>query len=128
MKGKIYLVDSNIIIYHLNDEIVATNFLDKHLDECAISQLSFIEILSFDYTSEEKTRVKALLELFKIIDTSKEISLEAIKNREMKKIKIADNIIAATAQVHNLILVTRNKKDFTHIDIKILNPFEINSC
>ncbi len=40
-----------------------------------------------------------------------------------KKIKLADNIIAATTQVYDLILVTRNTKDFSQIDIKILNPF-----
>ena len=31
--------------------------------------------------------------------------------------------IAATTQVYDLILVTRNTKDFSQIDIKILNPF-----
>lgn len=35
-----------------------------------------------------------------------------------------DGFIAATAQVHNLILVTRNTKDFIHTSIKIINPWE----
>ncbi|MEM6839922.1 MAG: hypothetical protein AAF609_24185 [Cyanobacteria bacterium P01_C01_bin.120] len=35
----------------------------------------------------------------------------------------ADMLIAATAQVHNLALVTRNTRDFENCDIQILNPF-----
>ncbi len=35
-----------------------------------------------------------------------------------------DAIIAATAMVHGLILVTRNVGDFKSIDIEILNPWE----
>jgi predicted nucleic acid-binding protein len=35
----------------------------------------------------------------------------------------ADMLIAATAQVHGLILVTRNVRDFTDCRIDLLNPF-----
>ena len=67
--------------------------------------------------------MQELLEGFEIIDTTKDISLQAISNRYRKKIKIADNIIVSTAQVYSLTLVTRNIKDFQSLDIKLLNPF-----
>ncbi|MGF1675090.1 MAG: PIN domain-containing protein [Rivularia sp. (in: cyanobacteria)] len=35
----------------------------------------------------------------------------------------ADILIAATAKIHQLTLVTRNTKDFEECDISILNPF-----
>ena len=35
-----------------------------------------------------------------------------------------DAMIAATAQVHNLIVVTRNVADFKVLEVEILNPFE----
>ena len=35
----------------------------------------------------------------------------------------ADTLIAATAQVHGLTLVTRNVRDFEGIRIELLNPF-----
>lgn len=35
-----------------------------------------------------------------------------------------DGLIAATAHVYNLKLVTRNKKDFIHTPIEIINPWE----
>ncbi len=34
-----------------------------------------------------------------------------------------DAMIAATAHVHNLIVVTRNVRDFTRFDVQVLNPF-----
>jgi predicted nucleic acid-binding protein len=37
-----------------------------------------------------------------------------------------DGLIAATAQVHNLTLVTRNTKDFNHVSIKIINPWDMD--
>ena len=36
----------------------------------------------------------------------------------------ADILIAATAQVHQLVLVTRNTRDFEDCGISLLNPFD----
>ena len=118
-----YLIDSNIIIYHLNAESIATNFLKDNLENLYISRLTFIEVLSFDFTDEEKEQVIELLRKFEIIDTSDEIAIKCVENRKLKKIKLADNIIASTAQVNDLTLVTRNIKDFNNLNIKILNIF-----
>ena len=38
---------------------------------------------------------------------------------------IEDAMIAATAMVHNLIVVTRNVRDFARLDVRTLNPFEV---
>jgi predicted nucleic acid-binding protein len=35
-----------------------------------------------------------------------------------------DAMIAATAMVHRLTVVTRNVADFSHFDVKLLDPFE----
>lgn len=37
--------------------------------------------------------------------------------------KGADNLIAATALVHNMIVVTRNVKDFELVGVRVLDPF-----
>jgi len=118
-----YLVDSNIIIYHLNNESLATEFLLNNANQCAISQITYIEVLSFPFTPEQERDVKNLLERFKMIDVNKEIAIQATMNRKIKKIKIPDNIIASTAQVNNLILVTRNGSDFNALDVQILDIF-----
>ena len=118
-----YLIDSNIIIYHLNNESLATEFLLNNANQCAISQITYIEVLSFPFTPEQERDVKNLLERFKMIDVNKEIAIQATMNRKIKKIKIPDNIIASTAQVNNLILVTRNSLDFNALDVQILDIF-----
>ncbi|CAM3839024.1 type II toxin-antitoxin system VapC family toxin [Arcobacter cloacae] len=118
-----YLIDSNIIIYHLNGEEIATNFLRENILNCFISRITFIEVLSFNFSINEKNDVINLLNTFTIIDTNEDISLQCLKNREIKKIKLPDNLIASTAQINNLILVTRNIKDFENLDIKVVNIF-----
>jgi predicted nucleic acid-binding protein len=104
-----YLLDSNIIIYHLNNESLATEFL--------------IEVLSFPFTPEQEKDVKEFLESFKIIDVSREIAIQAIRNRKIKKIKVPDNIIVSTAQVNDLILVTRNSTDFNSLSVHVFDIF-----
>lgn len=38
---------------------------------------------------------------------------------------IEDIMIAATAHVHNLIVATRNERDFQSLDVEVFNPFKI---
>ena len=119
-----YLVDSNIIIYHLNSEPIATNFLSQNYQNIAISQITFVEVLSFPFTPEQEEDVKRLLSKFTIIDITQSISNQAIQNKKIKKIKLPDNLIASTAMVNSLILVTRNIKDFKNLEVELFNPFE----
>jgi predicted nucleic acid-binding protein len=45
--------------------------------------------------------------------------------RRVRKIKLGDSLVAGTAIVYDLTLVTRNVDDFLGIDgLRILNPFE----
>ena len=37
---------------------------------------------------------------------------------------LEDAMIAATARVHGLIVATRNERDFSQLDVPILNPFK----
>ena len=37
--------------------------------------------------------------------------------------KWEDGLIAATARIHRMIVVTRNVKDFTGFDVQVFNPF-----
>mgnify|MGYP000452740981 CR=1 FL=1 len=85
-KSKKYLIDSNIIIYHLNGEKIAIDFLESYFEESCISRLTFLEVLSFDFSNEDKKYVLKMLNSFEIIDTNENIILQALKNREHKKI------------------------------------------
>jgi len=124
MKEKSYLVDSNIIIYHLNNDNIAKEFLFENIDYCSISIITYIEVLSFNFPNSYSENIaKDLLNSFNIIHLDQNIASQSIMNRKVKKIKLPDNIIASTAQVYNLTLVTRNEKDFVPLDIELFNPF-----
>ncbi len=51
--------------------------------------------------------------------------LEAARQIKGRALNIADGQIAATASVHNLVVVTRNVKDFADLGIEIFNPWKI---
>ena len=36
---------------------------------------------------------------------------------------LEDGMIAATARVHGLVVVTRNERDFRHFNVRLVNPF-----
>lgn len=42
-----------------------------------------------------------------------------------RAMSIKDSLIAATALVHDLIVATRNRKDFEKAGVEIVNPFEV---
>lgn len=41
-----------------------------------------------------------------------------------RSVPMVDSLIAATALHHNIILLTRNKKDFSYPKLHVINPFE----
>ena len=45
--------------------------------------------------------------------------------RAGRVLHLADALIAATANVHNFILATRNVNDFAALDVDVVNPWEI---
>lgn len=49
--------------------------------------------------------------------------LRAFREKEGTTLHLADSLIAGTAKVHNLAVVTRNVKDFDGLDIELVNPF-----
>jgi len=53
--------------------------VDNHLNECAISTITYLEILVFPYAEEEDKQVRDFLELFTIYEIDREIINIAIK-------------------------------------------------
>ncbi|WP_022952428.1 type II toxin-antitoxin system VapC family toxin [Leucothrix mucor] len=50
--------------------------------------------------------------------------LRAMMKQQDKVLHLADSLIAGTAKAHNLIVVTRNIKDFEGLGLHLKNPFE----
>jgi len=118
------LVDSNIIIYAMNP---AYSFLIPWIESTvpAVSAISSLETLGFHkLSSTEKDILEDFFTGAQVLAIDEKVLPRAIQLRQIRKLGLADSIIAATALVHDLVLVTRNTKDFTWIDgLKLLDPF-----
>lgn len=129
-----YLIDSNIIIYFLSSTTppdVIENIKKVLSSPFSISIITKIEVLGWKKHSENSFKItKELFRYGGVIPVYNNIAGEAINLKRGSSIKLPDAIIASTAIISNLILVTRNVNDFKFVKgIKILNPFEevINS-
>ena len=119
----VYLIDTNIVIYYLEGDHAAVSFLRTHRGKLAISPVTWMETLSFPFSTDEEQVVRAFLNEFSLIEISTPVLELSVKVRRMKKMKLPDAIIAASAVHHDLILVTRNIKDFKGTAVKTLDPF-----
>lgn len=123
-----YLIDTNIIIYYLEDKIpeFALNKLERILLESFnVSTINRIELLGWtSITESEKVQLEDFLQAATVFYVDIDIEKKAIDIRQKHTIKTPDALIAATALVHDFTLVTRNEKDFQHIEgLLIYNPF-----
>jgi predicted nucleic acid-binding protein len=118
------LLDSNILIYGASGEHPA---LDAILDrtDLAAASVKRIETLGFHGLSEiERHWLETAFARMQILPLDDAVSERAILLRQESRMHLADAIIAATALVHGLPLVTRNGDDFRHLaDLEIKDPF-----
>jgi toxin FitB len=122
------LLDTNVLVYHVAGEPAATKFIEETIARqfFCLSILSVIEFLGWHgHTDEEFAECKGLIDMATILHVSKEVADKAIELRRSKRIKLADAVIASTALINNLKLVTGNVRDFKGIrDLQIINPFD----
>lgn len=119
-----YLIDTNILIYS-GDPAYAPLLLPFVTDTAnSVSLVSHIETLGFQrITPAQINYFSHLFKILQILPIDSAIAQEAILIRQNRKMTLGDAIIAATALVHNLEIVTRNITDFTGIpNIRVLNP------
>lgn len=106
-----HLLDSVIIIDHLNGHGKATEFILSHRQESAISVITRAEVLA-GTTPDCEQAVVQLLNQFITLPLTKGIADHAAKLRRTERWKLPDAIQAAIAMDQNLVLVTRNFRDF----------------
>lgn len=119
------LLDSNIIIYAARPENVKLRrFIAENAT--AVSALSYVEVLGYHRLAEMERQI--LSEFFRsalVLPITQIVIEQAASLRQRRRMSVGDAIIAATAIVHHLTLVTRNVEDFRWIDeLTIFNPFE----
>ena len=118
------LLDSNILIYAAQPEHA---FLDEWLEalDTALSAISITEILGYEgITSDDEELFEAMFAQLIMQPVSETILRRAAGLRRVRKIKLGDAIIAATALETDRQLVTRNEQDFRGIQgLRVINPF-----
>lgn len=125
-----YLLDTNTVINFLGASlpVAGMQLLNTTVDDNPIvSIITKIETLGFNFKSmEEQTIVEIFINGSTVIDLSDDIVSKTIEIRKTKKIKLPDAIIAATALVYDLVLISRNTSDFTNIDgLKVIDPHSL---
>jgi len=120
----VYTLDTNAIIYYLNGDKDAVQFLNKILARPVtlyVSAMVEIELFSSKNVSQiELSNIEAILETTFNVPIDSRVAKLAAKLRRDFNIKIPDSAIAATALLTNTTLITRNDKDFRKIpDLKL---------
>ena len=91
-------------------------------DEINLSVINKIELLGFSKVEQDLIDFVACSNIHPINDVVVDKTIEI---RSLYKIKLPDAIIATTALVNELVIITRNTKDFNKIDgLEVLNPYK----
>ncbi|TAF75625.1 MAG: type II toxin-antitoxin system VapC family toxin [Bacteroidetes bacterium] len=124
-----YLIDTNIVIDYLGKKIptLGMSFMNNVIDNTpCLSVVSKIEILGYNAPKEHYKLLTDFMDDSTVLDLNSFVVDESIEIRKKYKTKLPDAIIAATALVFDLTLITRNTKDFDSIQgLKLIDPWKI---
>jgi predicted nucleic acid-binding protein len=117
------LFDTNVVVDYLNAVPEARAELGRYTKK-AISIITWMEIMvGADHDVEAATR--NFLSGFDVVAVDEQIAERAVSLRRSHRIKLLDAVIWATAQVHAMLLVTRNTKDFPDGDPGVRAPYKL---
>jgi len=118
-----YLIDTNIIIYYFNgltDDEALHTILANSFQISIITKIEFLGWGQFADHPELHTKAREFISHAKIFDLQETIAEQTILLKQEFKTKTPDAIIAATALVNELTVVTNNTSDFTRLGVKTL--------
>ncbi|WP_006787516.1 type II toxin-antitoxin system VapC family toxin [Thiorhodospira sibirica] len=115
-----HLFDTNIVIYYFNG-LTADETLHQRLAESfnisAITKIEFLGWSGFASDPRLYNQAQAFLSHAQVFALSEAIIEQTIRLRQQFKTKTPDAIIAATALVHDLTVVTHNTSDFERLGL-----------
>lgn len=126
-----YLLDTNTIIYFLKNSLPENgkSFLVNCIttNQAAISFVTRIELLAYpSITNQEINAANALISLLHIVWIDETLIDKTIDVRKNSLLKLPDALIASTALVNKLELVTANLKDFSKVQLlETINPLSL---
>lgn len=117
------LFDTNILIDYLNAVPEARDEFARY-DQKAISIVTWMEVLVGAAPAVE-TATRAFLDGFTIIALDGAVAERAVALRKRHRVKMPDAIVWASADVHSMLLVTRDRKDFPRETPGIRIPYRL---
>lgn len=126
-----YLWDTNVVIYYLQQQFPANAeaFIDGVVatQQPVISSITEIELLCWKTSSEDDLKLlHSFINDTLVLELELAIKLKTAEIRRANRIKLPDAIIAATALIFDLTLLTRNTSDFSQLKgLEIINPWEM---
>ena len=91
-----------------------------------VSAVTYMEALGWHQISPRQMAVlEKFMDAAAILPINQPVMEETVRIRQRRRVGLGDAIIAATALVHNRVLVTRNVADFKAIDsLTVFNPWD----
>jgi predicted nucleic acid-binding protein len=129
--GVKHLWDTNTAIYYLQQQFPpnAEKFIDELLkdEQPVISAITEIELLCWKTATAKDLQVlQSFIGDALVIELEQPIKLKTADIRKAHKIKLPDAIIAATAIIYDLTLISRNVGDFKGIQgLTVIDPFDV---
>ncbi len=129
MEQSKYLIDSNTVIDYLGKKLPLNgmSFIDSVVDDIPnVSIITKIEVLSFNAADEHYALLNNFMNDATVIDLTYDVVMASIEIRKKYKTELPDAIIAATAVVYNLSLISHNTSDFKNIEgLKVFDPHNL---
>jgi predicted nucleic acid-binding protein len=135
----LYLLDSNVISELRKAKphgAVLAWFQTTRREDIGIPSIVLTELQAGAEITRRQDAAKAsqlelwideIIASWEIVPMDAAIARECARIMEGKsKVLFEDGLIAATARIRQLIVVTRNVKDFAHFGVQVLNPFLTN--
>ncbi len=117
-----YLLDTNAVIYLMSGRL-AFPLPDGRYSSSIITE---IELLSFSgISTEEEKKIRDLLLLLDRVYLTDTVRDEAIRLRRKNRLKLPDAIIAASALIHDAVLLA-NDQIFSSIDGLVFESLQLS--
>jgi hypothetical protein len=119
------LIDTDVLIDYLRGQPQAVEFLESRTELLLISTMTIAELYAGVRDGKEMETLNELIRAFQVVPIYENISIKGgLYRRDYGKshgMGLADAIIAATAELNRVTLVTLNQKHFPMIaDILVL--------